>query len=88
MNLQTHSVITNSVRAVAAQKRPTFRLMGSAEIGKRLGGISRTRVYQLTQRRNFPPPYAELAMGNVWLADDVEAWISQHRSEIAGDPEG
>lgn len=80
-------MITHSVRGVPAKKRPTFGLMGSAEIGRRLGGLSRTRVYQLTQRRNFPAPYAELAMGNVWLADDVEDWIAAHRSELAEEPE-
>lgn len=61
--------------------------MGSAEIGRRLGGLSRTRVYQLTQRRNFPEPYQELEMGHVWLADDVEAWIAEHRPEIVQDVE-
>lgn len=69
-------------------QRPTFRLMGSAEIGRRLGGVSRTRVYQITQRRNFPEPYAALEMGNVWLASDVEAWIREHRPELAEDAEG
>ena len=87
MNLRAHSVIIYSVRGVPA-KRPTFRLMGSAEIGRRLGGISRTRVYQITQRRGFPEPYAVLEMGNVWLADDVEAWIRQHRPEINEATEG
>lgn len=61
--------------------------MGSAEIGRRLGGLSRTRVYQITQRRTFPAPVAELEMGNVWLATDVEDWIRKHRPEIAQDPE-
>ena len=62
--------------------------MGSAEIGKRLGGISRERVYQLTQRRTFPEPYQRLAMGNVWLADDVEAWIRERRPELNEADEG
>lgn len=79
-------MIINSVRAVPA-KRPTFKLMGSAEISKRLGGLSRTRIYQLTQRRDFPPPYQQLEMGNVWLADDVEAWIATNRQDIAQDAE-
>lgn len=56
------------------KKRPN--LMGSAEIRVRLGGISRQRVYQITQRRDFPEPVAKLEMGNVWLAEDVEAWIA------------
>jgi predicted DNA-binding transcriptional regulator AlpA len=80
-------MVTHSVRAVPA-KRPTFKLMGSAEIGRRLGGVSRTRVYQLTQRRGFPEPYAQLDMGNVWLADDVEDWIRAHRPDLVEDPEG
>jgi predicted DNA-binding transcriptional regulator AlpA len=62
--------------------------MGPAEIGRRLGGIGRARVYQITQRRNFPEPIAQLEMGNVWLAEDVEAWVREHRPEIAEGPEG
>ena len=62
--------------------RPTFRLMGAAEIGKRLGGISRERVYQITQRRNFPEPYQKLTMGLVWLEVDVEEWIREHRPHL------
>lgn len=65
-----------------ASDRPTFRLMGSAEIGRRLGGVSRERVYQITQRRNFPEPYQKLMMGFVWLEADVEEWIAQHRPEL------
>lgn len=61
--------------------------MGSAEIGARLGGVSRERVYQLTQRRTFPEPYAKLAMGFIWLEDEVEDWIREHRPELAEDPE-
>lgn len=68
--------------------RRDIRLMGPAEIGRRLGGIGRARVYQITQRRNFPAPIAELDMGNVWLAEDVEAWIAEHRPEPAEDAEG
>jgi predicted DNA-binding transcriptional regulator AlpA len=56
-----------------------MRLMGAHEIRVSLGGISRQRVYQITTRRDFPKPVAELARGKVWLADDVEAWIVSHR---------
>ena len=56
--------------------RKPIHLMGSAEIRVRLGGISRQRVYQITTRRDFPEPIAKLEMGNVWLAEDVEAWIA------------
>ena len=58
-----------------------LNLMGSHEIRVRLGGISRQRVYQITSHRNFPEPVSVLEMGNVWLADDVEAWISKYRPQ-------
>lgn len=61
--------------------------MGPAEIGRRLGGIGRARVYQITQHRNFPEPLAKLEMGYVWDADDVERWIAEHRPELAEEPE-
>jgi prophage regulatory protein len=54
-------------------------LMGAAEIRRRLGGISRQRVYQLTQRPDWPAPYDELVQGKVWRREDVEAWIEDHR---------
>lgn len=59
-----------------------IRLMGAAEIGARLG-VSRQRAYILAGRREFPAPRWTLAMGNVWLADDVEAWIREHRPHLA-----
>ena len=62
-----------------------LHLMGSAEIRVRLGGISRQRVYQITQRRDFPEPVAQLEMGNVWLAEDVEAWIAARPSRAGTD---
>ncbi len=84
--IHAHSVIIYSVRVVAAGRRD-IRLMGSAEIGRALGNVGRARVYQITQRRNFPEPIARLEMGFVWLAEDVEAWIRQHRPHLNQDPE-
>jgi predicted DNA-binding transcriptional regulator AlpA len=55
------------------------RLMGAHEIRVRLGGISRQRVYQITSRADFPAAAADLAQGKVWLVEDVEAWIAEHR---------
>ncbi len=66
-----------------AKKR--VNLMGSHEIRVRLGGISRQRVYQITQRRDFPEPVAKLEMGNVWLAEDVEEWIASRSPRVGGD---
>ena len=61
-------------------------LMGAAEIRRRLG-LSENRIYQLTSRRDFPEPVAELEMGRVWHRDDVEAWIREHRPKLAEEPE-
>jgi prophage regulatory protein len=59
-------------------RRSEIRLMGSGEIADRLG-VVRQRVYQIANRKGFPDPIASLTMGQVWLADDVEAWIAEHR---------
>ncbi|MEV6348581.1 DNA-binding protein [Actinoplanes sp. NPDC051851] len=62
------------------------RVMGAAEIAERLK-VTRQRAYQITARRDFPEPLATLAMGQVWLADDVEAWIRTNRPHL-DEPEG
>jgi prophage regulatory protein len=59
--------------------------MGAHEIRVRLGGFSRQRIYQLTSRRDFPAPVAELGQGKIWLTDDIEAWIVQHRGVATED---
>jgi predicted DNA-binding transcriptional regulator AlpA len=58
----------------------SIRLVGAHEIRVRLGGLSRQRVYQLTNRPDFPTPVADLAAGKIWLAEDVELWISARRA--------
>ena len=58
-----------------------LHLMGAHEIRVRLGGISRQRTYQITSRLDFPKPVADLGQGKVWLAQDVELWISTHRPQ-------
>lgn len=55
-----------------------IRLMGMAEIAERLR-LSRERASQLANRRDFPEPAAKLKMGQVWLADDVDEWVREHR---------
>jgi prophage regulatory protein len=52
--------------------------MGAAEIAERLG-VSRQRVQQLVKRSDWPAPVAELTMGKVWRAADIEAWINANR---------
>ena len=54
--------------------------MGPQEIQHRLA-LSRQWTAQIIQRKGFPEPIAELAIGSVWLADDVEAWIKENRPE-------
>ena len=63
-----------------------IRLMGAAEIGERLG-VGRSRAHAITRDRDFPEAYQRLAMGSVWDARDVEAWIREQRPEIAEDAE-
>ncbi|WP_229400145.1 helix-turn-helix transcriptional regulator [Micromonospora okii] len=53
-------------------------LMGPYEIAERLG-VSRQRFQQLTRHPTFPKPYQELRGMKVWLAEDIEAWIKEHR---------
>lgn len=55
-----------------------LRLMGAHEIREQLG-VSRQRTYQLTRRADFPTPIADLTQGKIWLTEDVEAWIAEHR---------
>jgi predicted DNA-binding transcriptional regulator AlpA len=62
-------------------------LMATAEIRARLG-LSRQRVYQLTQRPDWPVPYDVLVVGKVWRREDVEAWIIRHRPTVTGLAEG
>ena len=57
-----------------------LHLVGAHEIRVRLGGISRQRTYQITSRADFPKPVADLGQGKVWLAEDVDTWISAHRA--------
>lgn len=57
--------------------------MGPEEIRKRLD-VSRQRAYIVMNRKDFPDPWVELAMGKVWRSTDVEAWIRKHRPELDG----
>ncbi|MGY3516644.1 hypothetical protein ACVMYR_10070 [Micromonospora sp. PTRAS2] len=58
-------------------------LVGAAEIRAMLGGISRQRINIITTSKGFPDPYVTLTMGKVWRKSDVEAWIRDHRPELA-----
>ena len=58
--------------------------MGPEEIRERLG-VSRQRAYIVINRRDFPEPWVELAMGKVWRSTDVEAWIAARDKKRAED---
>lgn len=63
---------------------PVHHLVGSAEIGRMLGGLSRQRVQQLIQRDDWPEPEVVLDMGKVWKREAIEAWAKAHGRELAG----
>jgi len=65
---------------MADRKLP--RLMGQQEIRQRLG-YSRQYTAVLINGKGFPDPAYELAMGRIWLAEDVEAWIRENRPDLA-----
>ena len=69
-----------------ADRRDLPRLMGQQEIRDRLG-YSRQHTWIIIGAKGFPDPVYELAMGRIWLAEDVERWIREHRPELAEDPE-
>jgi predicted DNA-binding transcriptional regulator AlpA len=58
-----------------------IRLVGAQEIRKLLGGHTRQRAYQITNGNDFPSPVATLTLGKIWLTDDVERWIHEHRPQ-------
>ncbi|PTA46153.1 hypothetical protein C8054_11565 [Micromonospora sp. RP3T] len=55
--------------------------MASQEVQDMLG-VSRTRAYQITNSKTFPDPVAVLSVGRIWLTDDVERWIRDHRPDL------
>lgn len=61
----------------------TPSLVGLAEVAEILG-VNRQRAHQIAYTKGFPDPVARLAMGPVWLREDVEQWRSVHRARSAG----
>ena len=58
-------------------------LLGAAEIGRLLGGLSRQRVQQLVSDEDFPKPIARLDKGKIWWRADVERWATENRPPSA-----
>lgn len=68
---------------------PKRRLYTTGDLAEKLG-VTRQRALQIAndRRMHFPEPFDTLP-GNiqVWLIEDVDAWIAEHRQVIAEDPE-
>lgn len=62
-------------------------LVGSAEIGRMLGGLSRQRVQQLINSKGFPSPEVALEMGKVWSRSDIVAWAKANGRTVTDDAE-
>ncbi|WP_250009144.1 helix-turn-helix domain-containing protein [Actinoplanes sp. M2I2] len=66
------------------------RLYTSGEIADMLG-VTRQRALQLAndRRQDFPEPFDTLP-GNVqvWLIEDVDAWMAEHRPPLDEADEG
>lgn len=62
------------------------KILGSAEIQELLG-VSRQRVQQLIGRDDFPEPFDTLAMGKVWMRDDIERWAREREIRLTGGAE-
>lgn len=56
------------------------QLLGLSEIADRLH-TTRQRANELSRTDAFPAPQAELRMGPVWLAADIDRWARRHRPE-------
>ena len=74
---------TAKTDTTAPRKTPRRPLVGLIEIRDLLVNISKEWVQELTFRSDFPAPFADLAEGNVWLREDVDAWIDEHREAVA-----
>jgi hypothetical protein len=74
---------TANVNTPESTRSAPVPLAGIEEILDLLVKISRDRVRELTFRSDFPEPAAELAQGDIWLRDDIEAWIHEHGDALA-----
>jgi prophage regulatory protein len=73
---------------MAPKRRRTtrpVRLYGTGEIRARLG-YSRQWTQHLVDRPDFPPAPYVLGGRRIWIAADVEAWIREHRPDLAKEP--
>ncbi|WBB81124.1 hypothetical protein O7606_07020 [Micromonospora sp. WMMD882] len=62
-----------------------MRLVALSDIADMLGGVSRTRATEITNRKTFPDPLDTVASGKVrvWDRAAVEEWIRTYRPHQA-----
>jgi predicted DNA-binding transcriptional regulator AlpA len=63
-----------AIRNTLPEMPAKLRLVGLTEVAQLLA-VSKRTASRYTARSDFPAPAAELAMGPIWLAEDVEAWV-------------
>jgi predicted DNA-binding transcriptional regulator AlpA len=63
------------------------RLVALADVALMLGGVSRTRATEITNRTTFPKPIDTVGLGKirVWDREDVVRWIAEYRPHQAED---
>lgn len=72
---------------IVAERR---KLYTTGDIADRLG-VTRQRALQIAndRRLDFPAPFDVLPGSvQVWLIEEVEPWIAEHRQLVTEDPEG
>ncbi len=58
--------------------------MGLQEIRERTGW-SRQHTSVVVGQKGFPDPVYVIGGQRIWLAEEVEEWIREHRPELAGE---
>ncbi|KLL10821.1 MULTISPECIES: AlpA family transcriptional regulator [Protofrankia] len=48
-------------------------------------GVSQERARVISHRDDFPTPIIKSSRFRAWSADDVEAWIAEHRPDRASE---
>ena len=59
-----------------------LNLVGMHQI-KDMLGVSRSYTAQIVNRKGFPDPVGQLGKAQIWLKEDVEAWIKKRDKKRA-----
>lgn len=87
--MRTVKVASGKVRRLHVHTVKVMRLVALSDVAEMLGGVSRTRTTEITNRPTFPAPVDVVASGRVrvWERAAVEAWIREHRPSQRDDNE-